>query len=170
MPIFNTLGVGGTSKFLITESGDIGGLMRKDADPSKILTANPNEDIRQNKVAITASGKVTGTAIIPSYETSTGQVVVPVDGTLEIHLALNDTYDYTELQCIVCEYDTDIDNSLLDTQKVIGDTLYTTGSKSIVSQVTKDSETKTIQLGITNNLEIPVVIRYFTYKELYNND
>lgn len=165
MPIFNVVGGGGTSIFLVTESGDVAGLIKADADPSEVLTATGENDIREGKVAITASGKTTGTKKIPGYETSEGQTVIMPGKPFEVYLPDDDAYDYTKLQAIFCLYGTEVSDSVAATMVAIEDSVYNVEETTVQHAVTKDSTEKTIDFGFTNNTENPVVIRYFTYRE-----
>lgn len=131
-----------------------------------VFTATPN-DIREGKVAATGSGVVTGEKVIPSYQTCQGSKVVLPGETLSItNLTANNNYDYTKLQVIVCLYNTTLYDSVAAEVVAIDDGVFNVRSIDSISNVTKDHKNKSIELGITNNFEVPCVIRYFTYKEI----
>lgn len=131
-----------------------------------VFTATPN-DIREGKVAATSNGVVTGEKVIPSYQTCQGSKVVLPGETLSItNLTANNNYDYTKLQVIVCLYNTTLSDSVAAEVVAIDDGVFNVRSIDSISNVTKDHKNKSIELGITNNFEVPCVIRYFTYKEI----
>lgn len=133
-----------------------------------VFTANAAQDIRKGKVAATDAGVVTGSAIIPNYETCTGQIVVDPGSEFQLTaLTENDMYDYTELQCIICPFNSSVDESVSAEQVVIGDNVYGVNSTVIVATVAKNKTEKSIDFNLTNTTDIPYIIRYFTYKELY---
>lgn len=131
-----------------------------------VFTATPN-DIREGKVAATGNGVVTGEKVIPSYQTCQGSKVVLPGETLSItNLTANNNYDYTKLQVIVCLYNTTLSDSVAAEVVAIDDGVFNVRSIDSISNVKKDHKNKSIELGITNNFEVPCVIRYFTYKEI----
>lgn len=133
-----------------------------------IFTANAAEDIREGKVAATDEGVVTGAAIIPNYETTTGKRVVTAGGQFKISdLGMHDIYNYTELQCIICPFSSSIDASVAAEKVVIGDNVYNVNSAAVVSTVIKNSDDKAIDFNFTNTTNSPYIIRYFTYKQIY---
>lgn len=132
-----------------------------------VFTANAAQDIRKGKVAATDAGIVTGSATIPNYETYTGKKIIEAGSEFQITLTLNDMYDYTELQCIICPYKSSMDDSVSAEHVVIGDNVYGVNSSSAIATVTKNKTEKSIDFNLTNTTDIPYIIRYFTYKELY---
>lgn len=132
-----------------------------------IFTANADTDIREGVVAATDAGVVTGSAIIPNYETCTGKKVVKSGGQFEIVLTLHDLYDYTGLQCIICPFNSSVDNSVSAEMVVIGDNVYNSNSAEVAAIVNKNADSKSISLNLINTTEVPYIIRYFTYKKLY---
>lgn len=132
-----------------------------------VFTANAAQDIRQGKVAATDAGVVTGSAIIPNYETYAGQKVVKSGCSYKLDLSDNAIYDYTELQCIICPFDSSMDESVSAERVVIGDNVYGVNSTAVITTITKNKTEKTIDFDLTNTTDIPYIIRFFTYKELY---
>lgn len=131
-----------------------------------VLTANASTDIREGMVAATEEGVVTGTKRIPAYETSCGNELILPDQEFTISMLDEfERYNYTQLQCIITVFETDIDSSVSTEKVVINDGVYNTNSTIKLSDVTKDSEFKTVKLNITNDTENIYLIRYFTYKE-----
>lgn len=131
-----------------------------------VFTATPN-DIREGKVAATGDGVTVGERYIPSYQTCQGTKVVLPGSTMTItNLNTDDSYDYTKLQVIVCLFNSSLSDSVSAEVVSIDDKTFNVRSTDVVSTVTKNHNNKTIELGVTNNFEVPCVIRYFTYKEI----
>lgn len=134
-------------------------------DEKVVFTATAN-DIRQGKVAATSEGVTEGTKVIPSYHITASVKIVPAGSKFEIYLPNLDTYDFTELQCLICPFNCTITNSVSTEKVVIGNDLYNVQSTLSISTVIRDSENKSIDFGITNETEVPYLIRFFTYKEI----
>ena len=136
-------------------------------DKEVIFTANAATDIREGTVAATDEGIVTGSAVVPNYETTTGVKIITSGSEFKITLTWHDMYDYTKLQCIICKYNSSINDSVAADRVFIGDDVY--GANSVISMatVTKNRDEKSIDLNLTNTSDGIYVVRYFTYKELY---
>lgn len=132
-----------------------------------IFTADPKTDIREGTIAATSEGVVTGEAIIPNYETYTGVKIIKANSDFKIVLDMHDMYDYTQLQCLVCVYNSSLNNSVATERVVIGNNVYDVNSTVVTAVVTKNAEDKTIDLNLINTSSKMYVIRYFTYRELY---
>lgn len=132
------------------------------------LTATEN-DIRQGKIAVTDKGITTGEKVIPSYHTSEGYRIIPVGDTVTIPNlnSLVDSYDYTRLQAMICNFNTDIEKSVLTEKVVIDNNVYNVLSTEVFSEVLKNHDDKTVELGITNNSNTIWILRFFMYKEIY---
>lgn len=130
-----------------------------------IFTATDN-DVRSGLVYAGDEGVSTGTMVIPSYHTTEGSVAILPGNNCEIQLSNMDKYDYTKLQVVVCSYNTSLLDSVSAEKVVINDCLYNVGSTVAISNVSKNADTKTINLGITNSSSDTIVLRYFTYKEI----
>jgi hypothetical protein len=127
------------------------------------LTATPN-DIRIGTTAVTDTGVTTGEKEIPSYVSSEGTVRIPAGNALSISM-FSDLCKYTKLQAIVCTYNTSLSNSVAAEKISVNDTVYAVNSTIALATVSVDEEKQTINLGLTNTSDSPVVIRYFTFKE-----
>lgn len=131
-----------------------------------VFTATAN-DIRQGKVAASDTGIVTGDKVIPAYHTTQGFTIVTNGNELRIaSLQDLDAYDYTKLQVIVCNFNTSISDSVAASQVVIDENVYAVQSSESVSVISKNSIDKTVDFGITNDTGSPLILRYFTYKEI----
>lgn len=131
-------------------------------DEPVTLTATAN-DIRKGLVAVTSDGVVTGLKTIPPHYTTEGYKIIPSGS--EIAITDLDTFEYTKLIAIVCGWNTTLNNSVSAEKVSINDNVYSVGSTESLSNVTIDSNTKSIKLGITNDKNSFVVLRYMTYKE-----
>lgn len=136
-------------------------------DEETVFTATEN-DIRKGKVAATGNGVVVGTKVIPTYHTVQGYRIITAGNSLNIPNPdeINDYYDYTKLQALVCSFNTNLANSVSTEYVSIDDFVYPVSSVESVSEVTKNHSDKTIELGITNETSKPMIIRYFSYKEI----
>lgn len=132
-----------------------------------VFTANAVQDIRKGKVAATDAGVVTGSAIIPNYETCAGRKCVKAGDSYKLRLSENDMFDYTKLQCIICPFESSMDESVAAERVVIDSNVYGVNSTAIVATVTKNETDKTIDFNITNETDVCYIIRFITYKELY---
>ena len=127
-----------------------------------VFTAGDN-DVREGSVYASDKGVSVGTKDIPSYHTSTGRKLVKSGAKFIIPL---EHYDYTELQLMICKYNTSLTNSFAVDRVGIENSIYPVESTVALSTITKDDNTSSVNLGITNNTENKFVIRYFTYKEI----
>jgi hypothetical protein len=129
-----------------------------------VFTATDN-DVRQGLVYAGDEGVSTGLKDIPAYRTTQGLVVVSPNDKFSILLDEYQKYDYTKLQCVIAKFNTTASNSVAVDRVVIDDSVYAVNSINVISSVTKNAETKTINLNITNNSNDTYVLRYFTYRE-----
>lgn len=132
-----------------------------------MLTAVASEDIRKGKVAVTDSGIVTGSAVIPNYETYIGKKIIRSGNKFSLTLTIDDMYDYTELQCIICPFNSSMNDSVAAERVVIDGNIYDVRSTETIAMVTKNSENKAIDFNLINTSDIYYIVRYFTCKELY---
>lgn len=123
-------------------------------------------DVREGKVFASNEGVQTGTKNIPAYHTTAAVELIPIGSALNINLSSMDKYNYTKLQVIICKYSTSLSASVVAEKVVINDKVYNVGESTSISTVVKNDADKTIMLGITNSGTEPVVLRYFTYKEI----
>ena len=127
------------------------------------ITATPN-DIRLGTTAITGDGVVVGEKEIPAYTMTEGTSLVLPGKKLQINL-YSDVCNYTKLQAIICAWNTNMYNSVSAEHVVIDDKLYDVRSAEVRSVISVDNSTQSINLGIVNNSNNRVLIRYITYKE-----
>lgn len=126
-----------------------------------------SDDIREGMVAATDEGVTVGEKFIPSYHTAYGTKLIVAGRTLSITgLTAHDNWDYTKFQGIVCLYNKNMAGSVASEMVVIDDNVYKVQSTDSVSTLSKNHDTKSIELGITNDFGKPCVVRYITYKEV----
>ena len=123
-------------------------------------------DVRVGKVFATNTGVKTGTKVIPAYHTEAGFALIPSGSNFVIPFA-NEMYEYTKLQAIICPFNGSVATSVAADRVVIDGGIYTVNSTTILATITKDSENKSINLGIANDSDGLYLLRYFTYKEIY---
>lgn len=152
-------------KTVMLEDGDGNSLTAVVTGEETVFTATDN-DVREGMVYASDGGVSTGTKIIPSYHTTEAIRIITAGQELNIPLSASDRYDYTKLQVIICSYNTSLLDSVAAEKVVIDDNVYNVGETTSISTVSKNDIDKTIELGITNNGEVPLILRYFCYKEI----
>lgn len=130
-----------------------------------IFTATDN-DVREGMVYASDGGVSTGTKLIPSYHTIEAVRIISVGSELTIPLSISDLYDYTKLQIIICAFNTSISDSVAAEKVVINNNVYNVGETVSISTVSKNDIDKSIELGLTNNGDSMILLRYFAYKEI----
>lgn len=128
-----------------------------------IFTATDN-DVRAGFIYASNEGISTGTKDIPAYSTIQGRRTIKPGQQLIIPL-YSDACQYTKLQVIVCAYNTSAADSLAAQAVVIEDKLYEINSAEAIATVTVDIENQSINLGIINNGDTSLILRYMTIKE-----
>ena len=116
-------------------------------------------------MAVTDEGVVTGSAVIPNYNTNAGIRLIPNGSSFA--LPLQEDYDYKKLQAIICSFNSNLADSISAEQVVIEDKLIAVQSTEVLSSVIKNAENTSVDFGLTNTSGNPCVIRYFMYRELY---
>lgn len=147
---------------LVDEKGNEVAATLVDNETSFDATAN---DIRQGKVAATNSGVTVGTKEIPGYITTEGQRKISAGSPLNIPI-YSDECEFTKFQAIVCAFNTNISNSVAAEKVSINGKVYSVLSTDELATVAVDTANQTIKLSLVNDSDSPVVIRYFTYKEV----
>lgn len=121
-------------------------------------------DIRLGKKAATEKGVTVGTKVIPSYHTTEGMTRIAPGKPLKIPM-YSDEAKYTKLQAIICEYNTNSENSVAAQMVAINDRVYDVQSTAEKTAVSVDEDAQTINFGLTNDSDGYLVIRYFMYRE-----
>lgn len=166
MPVFYQIVKEKLGRTLLLEDEDGNQVVGVIVGSEQIFTADEN-DIRQGKVAATNEGVTEGKKVIPSYHTTQGFRFIPAGDTFYLPLSDQDAYDFTELQALMCRFNGSLAGSVAAEKVSIAGAVYPVASTEVLATVVKDAENKAIQFGITNNEDVPFILRYFTYKEVY---
>lgn len=147
---------------LVTEDGrEVPAVL---VDERTVFNATSN-DIRLGKTAATEQGVTLGEKEIPAYHTTEGVQFIPAGAVV----AISDLprYEYTKLQALMCDFNSNLSNSVATRKVSIDGGVYAVGSAEALATVTIEAETETINFNIRNDGEKPCILRYFTYKEEY---
>lgn len=162
----NMVGGAGLAQTYILEDENGNEIVGVVSDEEVVLDATVN-DVREGKTFASGFGVMTGEKEIPAYHTNQGSVLIPAGSEVKIssldHL---DTYAYTKLQAILCDFNTSISDSVSAIKVSIDGHVYDVRSADSLSEVTKNDSDKTIDFGIINETSNPQILRYFTYKEI----
>lgn len=134
-------------------------------DEKTVFDATAN-DIRFGKVAATETGVTTGTKDIPAYYTMEGYEKIRSGKPMRINL-YSHLCEYTKLQVLVCAYGDSFNGSVSTEKVAIDGRVYAVNSTIPLAEVVVDSENQAIDLSLVNDNENAVLIRFFTYKEVY---
>ena len=122
------------------------------------------DDIKIGKIAATDEGIVEGTDT-KTYRTNQAFRVILPDQSFSIPMDKYDTYNYTKFQAMIAEFNTTPFDSTSVSKISINNSVYAVNSTIKLSDVTKNSSTKSIDLNITNDTDNIYIIHYSTYKE-----
>lgn len=165
MIVGNMVGGMPMTKTFILETPDGKEIPAVLTDREIVFTATAN-DIREGKVAATATGVTIGEKVIPSYHVNEGHRYIKPGTKFSIPLKSLDLYKYTKLQAIICPYNNSIPESVAAEKVSIDGKVYDVNSTISISIVTTNDPEQSIDLGIINETDKPFVLRYFTYKEI----
>lgn len=152
---------GGIDRTFIIEDAEGNELVGIVVGEEIVFTATEN-DIRKGTVAATQKGVTEGAKEIPSYHTTEGWVAVPVGSELNISIK---RCEFTKLQVLICRFSNSIAESVATEKVSIDGKVYNVESTESIADVTVDANNQIIKLGISNDGDIPYIMRYFTYKE-----
>lgn len=153
----------GKTFILLDENGnEITGVV---VDQETIFTAGDN-DVRDGMIYASDDGVSTGTKDIPAYRTTAGSAIIDPGANFCIPMSDYNQYDYTVFQCMISlvNFD-DMNNSVNTSMIALNDGVYQVNSIEKLASVSKNTETLSIDLNITNDTENYYVIYYFTYRE-----
>lgn len=154
--------IGKTFVFVDEDGNEVAGVV---TDNPVIFTAT-DDDVREGVIYASSDGVSTGTKVIPSYHTTEGFKVITNGSKFSITLDNLDKYNYTKLQAIICDFNTNASNSTAANKVAINDNVYNVNLTNVVSAISKDDNAKAIDFGITNNSGKTQILRFFTYKEI----
>lgn len=98
--------------------------------------------------------------------TKASEIILP-GMNYSILLNYYDAYDYTKFQCMISKFNTSFSDSV-DTNKIsLENNVYEVNSTEVLSKVTKNADTKSVDLNIVNDTSNIYIVHFFTYKEEY---
>ena len=100
-----------------------------------------------------------------TYRTTHASCLVLPGESFTIPLDKYDIYNYTKFQAMIAEFNTTQIDSTSVNKIVLNDKVYNTNSTVKLSDITKNSSTKSVDLNIINSTDKAYVIHYNTYKE-----
>jgi hypothetical protein len=133
------------------------------AEEPPVITARP-KDIRIGKTAILGDGIVEGENTINYRTTQAFRLILP-GNSFSIPLRMYNMYDYTKFQAIVVVHKNKYDTSAEAMYFTINDIVFDARTSNKLSDITKNTETESIELNINNDSENIYSIRYMTYRE-----
>lgn len=156
-----TGGFGNPKTYILTDNNgkEITGVL---VDNVTVFDATP-EDVRVDKVFASDEGVQTGTDT-KTYRTVIGSKLILKGESFSIKLDKYDGYNYTKFMAMISSFNTTESDSTSVSKVSINDAVYNVNSTTKLSNVTKNSSTKSIDLNITNNTNNSCVIHYSTYK------
>lgn len=128
-----------------------------------VFDATP-EDVRVDKVFASNEGVLIGTDT-KTYRTTIGTECILNGESFSIQLDKYNRYDYTKFTAMIAPFNTTVSDSVAINKVSVNDSVYTVNSTTKLSDVTKNTSTKSIDLNIVNNTGSECVIHYSTYKE-----
>lgn len=150
-------------KTFILEDSDGNTIEGVVVDQITIFDATP-KDVKIGKIFASEDGIAEGTDT-KTYRTTCGSIGIAPGESAIIPLSKYNNYDYTELQCIIAEFNTTLLNSVSANKIVLKDKVYDVNSINSIADVTKDIDLKSINLNFINDSEDDIVIHFFTYRE-----
>lgn len=131
---------------------------------SEITLDATRDDVKVGKIFASADGVQEGIDTRTYRTTHASKTILPGE-QFSIPLEDYEQYNYTKFQAMIAEFNTTQYNSVSVVKISLNDAVYDVNSTIKISDVTKNSSTKSIDLNITNNTNNTYVIHYSTYKE-----
>jgi len=152
----------GKTFILVDENGaELTGVV---VDQETIFTATDNQ-VYSGFVYAGDSGVSTGTREFISYRTAQGVQLIAPGSNYTIPLSAYNRYDYTKFQCIITKYTSNSTDRMAAEKISLNDNVYEANSSVALSSITKNAETKSIDLNITNDTVDFYMIYFFKNKE-----
>lgn len=154
---------------MIEISDDNGNTFVGTVTDSEVVLDATRADVKVGKVFASNDGIEEGTDT-KTYRTQQGFYLIDPGQQFSIKLPGYDQYNYTKLQCMIAPFNTSVYDSYAIDKVVLNDGVFMTNSVNKIADVTKNDQTKSIDLNITNNSDSVYFIYFFTYKEEYSNE
>lgn len=131
---------------------------------SEVVLDATRADVKVGKMFASNDGIQEGTDT-KTYRTTHASYVVLPGASFSIPLEQYDKYNYTKFQAMIAEFNTTPLDSTSVNKISINDGVFNVNSSTKLSDVTKNSSLKSIDLNITNDTENTYIIHYNTFKE-----
>ncbi|MDD6828012.1 MAG: hypothetical protein PUE12_18240 [Oscillospiraceae bacterium] len=131
---------------------------------SEITLDATRDDVKVGKTFASTDGIQEGIDT-RTYRTNHGVELILPGESFSILLDKYDTYDYTKFQAMIAEFNTTELDSINISKISINDAVYSANSNTKLSNVTKNTSSKSINLNMTNSTDHTYIIHYNTYKE-----
>lgn len=130
----------------------------------EIVFTATKDDVKVGKTFVSSEGIQAGEDT-RTYRTLHACCCILPNEKFSIPLEKYDQYDYTKFQAVISAFNTELSDSLAVEKTVLFDGVYDVNSSNKISDVTKNTDAKSIDLNITNNSDKTFIINYNTYKE-----
>lgn len=131
---------------------------------SEVALDATRDDVKIGKFFAANDGIQEGINTI-TYRTETASRLILPGEDFSIPLSNYNQYDYTKFQCIIVVFNSDYSTNAESYGITIDDNVFSTTTSEKISSITKNSNTKSIDLNLTNTSDKTYSIRYFTYHE-----
>lgn len=128
-----------------------------------VFDATP-ADVKVGKIFASDEGIQEGVDTKTNHTTIGSRVILPNE-SFSVPLIECDRYNYTKFYAMIADFNTTASDSTSVNKISINDMLYNVNSTSKLSDITKDSSTKSVKFNIINTTNNTYVIHYSTYKE-----
>lgn len=159
----NATGGFGIPKMVEIVDGNGNTLVGTVTDSAVVFDAT-REDVKVGKMFASNDGVQEGIDT-KTYRTTQASRAISPGESFSIPLEDNDMYNYTKFQAMIANFNITIDDSVSVNKIVFNDAVYDVNSTAKLSNVAKNTLTKSIDLNITNSTSDTYVIHYSTYKE-----
>lgn len=159
----NATGGFGIPKMVEIVDGNGNTLVGTVTDSAVVFDAT-REDVKVGKMFASNDGVQEGIDTKTYRTTQASRAILPGE-SFSIPLEDNDMYNYTKFQAMIANFNITIDDSVSVNKIVFNDAVYDVNSTAKLSNVAKNTLTKSIDLNITNSTSDTYVIHYSTYKE-----
>ena len=129
----------------------------------QVFDATP-ADVKIGKRFVSDSGIKTGEDT-KNYRVRFSSYLIFPNENFSIPIEKYDGYDYTKFQAIITTFNTTVSDSTSAIKIVMNDAVYNMNSNDKLSDITKNSDTKSVDLNIINDTDITYIVHYSTYKE-----
>lgn len=158
----NATGGFGIPKMVEIVDGNGNTLVGTVTDSAMVFDAT-REDVKIGKMFASNDGVQEGIDTKIYRTTQASRAILPGE-SFSIPLVSNDRYNYTKFQAMIAKFNITIDDSVSVNKIVFNDAVYDVNSTAKLSNVAKNTLTKSIDLNITNSTSDTYVIHYITYK------